>query len=60
MELNKIIGPLIILLGAVMLVVSFFEPSGKLVDSNYFVLAGVCVIVLGVVAHIFAQKYWKK
>ena len=60
MELNKIIGPAIIALGSLMLVISFFEPSGMLVDSNWFVLLSVCVIVAGVVAHIFAQKYWKK
>lgn len=60
MELNKIIGPAAIVLGTILLVISFFEPSGFLVDSNWFVLMSVCIIVAGIVGHIFAQKYWKK
>lgn len=54
--MKNYIGIAIIMLGAILLVACYLEPTGAMVDSNIFPLAGVAAIVAGIVAHVQILK----
>lgn len=53
----KYLGVLLIVIGTIMLVVSYI--SGFLVDMNIYQFAAMALIILGVVAHIILIKKCK-
>lgn len=53
----KYLGILLIVLGAIALVVSYF--TGTLVDFNWFNVGSFLLMVLGLVAHILLNKHAK-
>ncbi len=54
--MTKYLGILLIVIGAIVLLVSYFK---EWVDYNPVQLCGLGLIIIGLIAHILLQKYIK-
>ncbi len=54
----KHLGLALVILGAVLLVLTMLVPAmGDMADQNWYTLGSVILIVAGLLAHIFFNKY---
>lgn len=55
--MKKLIGIVLIVLGALLLIFSYFQ--GDLVDMNWFTITSFLLIIVGIIAHINLTKSQK-